>query len=204
MSNPKARIWFRSLLGVAAIVAVPVALTIALRSAYQSSPDPGGVDRSAFDYAQPKEASPPTQTTKTAVPAVRAPDKGVTRVYECRKNGQVIYSGQPCGPDSVRHDVDARRTNTYTSEAYEVSPSQASAPAPGKPVRRDKTTTAPATRDNSPELSDSKKDECGQAQEEIDQINARMRQPYTSTEGELFRERLRKLGDKQDALKCGR
>ncbi len=202
MSNPKARIWLRSLLGVAAIVAVPVVLTIALRSAYQSSSEPGGIDRNVFDYTQPKETVPPPGGAVTA-PASR-PEKGVTGVYECRKNGQVIYSGQPCGPDSVRHDVDARRTNTYTSEAYEVSPSQASAPAPVKPVRREQTTTAPATRDNAPELSDAKKVECGQAQEEIDQINARMRQPYTSAEGEFFRERLRKLGDKQDALKCGR
>jgi hypothetical protein len=202
MSNTKARIWLRSLLGVAAIVAVPVVLVIALRSAYQSSSQPGGIDRNVFDYTQPKETVPPPGGTVTA-PAAK-PEKGVTRVYECRKNGQVIYSGQPCGPDSVTHDVAARRTNTYTSEAYEVSPSQAAAPAPGKPVRRERTTTAPATRDNSPRLSDAKKDECAQAQEEIDQINARMRQPYTSAEGEFFRERLRKLNDKQYELKCGR
>jgi hypothetical protein len=162
MSNTQARIWLRSLLGVAAIVAVPVILVIALRSAYQSSPDPGGVDRSAFDYQQPKEALPP--------------------IYECHKGGQVIYSGQPCGPDAVRHDVDARKTNTYTSEASEVSRSQANAPA----------------------LSDRQGDECAQVQEEIGQINARMRQSYSSSEGEWYRERLRKLNDKLNELKCGR
>ncbi len=202
MSNPKVRIWLRSLLGIAAIAAVPVVLVIALRSAYQSSSQPGGIDRNVFDYTQPKETVPPPGGT-VAAPASEL-EKGVSRVYECRKNGQVIYSGQPCGPDSVRHDVDARRTNTYTSEAYEVSPSQASAPTPGKPVRREQTTTATTKPVDAAELSDAKKDECGQAQEEIDQINARMRQSYTSAEGEFFRDRLRKLADKQDALKCDR
>ena len=205
MRNTRLSIWLRSLLGIAAIVIVPVVLVIALRSAYQSSSQPGGIDRNVFDYTQPKEAAQPTPMPGAAAAPAVQPQQGVTRVYECRnKSGQVIYSGQPCGADSVAHDVDSRRMNTYISEAYEVSPSQAQTPVPGKPLRRERTTTAPATPKSSLELTDARKDECAQAQEEIDQINARMRQAYTSAEGEFFRERLRKLGDKQDALKCGR
>ncbi len=182
MSNTQASIWLRSLLGVAAIVAVPVVLTIALRSAYQSSPDPGGVDRSAFDYKQPKEAPPP--------------------IYECRKGGQVLYSGQPCGPDSVAHDVDVRSTNTNMPEVHGASPSQA--PASGKSVGREPAAQAGVTQEKSPKPAGRQGDECAEAQEEIDQINARMRQPYSSSEGGWYRERLQKLGNKQHELKCGR
>ena len=45
-------------------------------------------------------------------------------------------------------------------------------------------------------------DLCDSIEEQIDRINARMRQPYRSGEGELLRERLLKLSRQRYEAKC--
>ena len=92
----------------------PVILIAVLRSAYQSSPESGKIDRGVFEYAQPGQSTPPARTSDTRVSSAPAQDPDVTRVYECREDGQLVYSGQPCGRDSITRDVDVRDTNTHT------------------------------------------------------------------------------------------
>jgi hypothetical protein len=111
VGSTKSRVWFRSLLGVAVILGGPAILIALLRSAYQSSPEPGKVDPGVFQYtqpAQPARPSPPARATATPVSPPPARNPGVAHVYECRKDGQLIYSGQPCGHDSITRDVDVR------------------------------------------------------------------------------------------------
>jgi hypothetical protein len=164
MRGSNARIWLRSLLGVALILGVPAILVYALRTAYQSSPEPGTISRSVFDYAKPAEAPKPAAPAEPQSASTAAPAPGTTRMYECQENGEAIYSSQPCGSDSVARDINTQVINTSK-----------------RPVR----------------------DACMDAQQEIEQINARMRQPYSKAEGQYYRERLRKLGSRLDELKCG-
>lgn len=200
MSNTKTRIWLRSLLGVALILAVPAILTFALRSAYQTSREPGGVDRSVFDYALPKDAAKPAGTAGTASTPTPAPEREVTRVYECRKDGKVVYSGQPCESGSATHAADARGMNADTSPAYEVPTSPA--PTVSKPVLREQATAA--AEDNSPAATLRRAGECSAVQEEIAQINVRMRKAYSAADGRFLGERLRKLNAKLSESKCAR
>ena len=169
MPGANTRIWLRSVLGVALILGVPGILVYALRAAYQSSPEPGTIDRGVFEYEDPaKNKKPAAPAESPAAPTVApapvpAAATGPTRVYECQRNGVRIYSSQPCGSDSVARDINTHAVNT-------------------KPLNEDA---------------------CSDAQQEIDQIKARMGQPYSQAEGQFFRERLAKLGSRLRELKCG-
>ena len=165
MRGAKVRIWLRSLLGVALILGLPAILVYALRNADQSSPEPGTVDRSVFDYAKPAEATKAVAPAEPPAASTPAPAPGSTRMYECQQNGEPMYSSLPCGSDSVARDVNTQAVNTSNQ--------------PGS-------------------------DACTDARQEIEQMNARMRQPYDKAEGEYYRERLRKLSTRLHELKCGR
>ena len=167
MSRSKVTLWVRLLLGVAVIVGGPLILIAVLRTAYQSSPEPGKIDPGTFEFGKLGPSSPAPRPTDSPRPPAAAQDMHATRLYECRKGGQLIYSGQPCGPDSIEREVNVRDANTSVP--------------PRKPTG-----------------------ECVEAQKEIDQINVLMRQGYSSSEGELYRERLRRLDERMSELNCGR
>lgn len=46
--------------------------------------------------------------------------------------------------------------------------------------------------------------ECAYIDQQIDQLNARMRQKYTSRQGEYMRDQLRGLKERRYDLRCGR
>jgi hypothetical protein len=163
MSPSKVNLWLRLLLGVAVIVGGPLILIAVLRSAYQSSPEPGKIDPGTFEFGKLGPSS--TALRPADSPAAPAQDMHAARLYECRKGGQLIYSGQPCGPDSIEREVNVRDTNT-------------SVPALKFPG------------------------ECADAQKEIDQINALVRQGLSSAEREVYRERLHRLDERMRELKC--
>jgi hypothetical protein len=163
MNRSKVNLWLRLLLGVAVIVGGPLILIAVLRTAYQSSPEPGKIDPGTFEFGKLGPSSPAPRPADS--PAAPAQDMHAARLYECRKGGQLIYSGQPCGPDSVEREVNVRDTNTAPPRLNLAG-------------------------------------ECAAAQKEIDQINGLMRQGYSSSEGELYRERLRRLDERMHELKC--
>lgn len=169
MAGAKIRIWLRSFIGVALILGLPVILVYALRNAYQSSPEPGTIDRSVFDYGKPSESAKPAAPAEPqGVPAavqVPAAAPESTRMYECQQNGEPMYSSQPCGSSSVARNIDTQAVNTSKS------------------------------------MGD---DACADARKEIEQINARMGQPYSKAEGAYYRERLSKLDGRLHELKCDR
>lgn len=142
MARGNAKIWIRSILGVAVIVGLPAILVLALRSAYQSSPEPGKISSSALEFVEAGKEPP------APVP--------------------------PAAPKPP-----------------------AAAPAPELPSPP----PAPAV-DSALSLKES--GECAQVQDEMDEIKVRMGESYTTAEGEFYRERLLKLGNRLHELKCGR
>ncbi len=142
MARGNASIWIRSILGVALIVGLPAILVFALRSAYQSSPEPGKISTSALEFVEAGKEPP----APVPPPAPKPP-----------------------------------------------------APAPAPEL----SSTPPAPAVNSA-LSLQESGECAQVQEEMDEIKARMGQSYTTAEGEFYRERLVKLGNRLHELQCGR
>jgi hypothetical protein len=138
MRSSKAGIWIRIALGIAVIVGGPAVLVGVMRSAYQTSPLPGGIAPATFDYPRPGDVAQAARG-KAAPAAVVA----------------------------------------------------AAAPPPQPP--------APASE---PETSLQPGDPCADARQEISQINARMKQSFTPSEGKYFKERLRKLGEQLKAPEC--
>src|SRR5258705_11479222 len=113
MAGAKIRIWVRSLLGVALILGLPAILVYALRTAYQSSPEPGTIASSVFDYGKPGDTAKAPAAPGAPATSATKPAPGMTRVYECQRNGQSVYSSQPCGRDSVVRDINTQTMNTY-------------------------------------------------------------------------------------------
>jgi hypothetical protein len=142
VARGNASIWIRSILGVALIVGLPAILVYALRSAYQSSPEPGKISTAALEFVEAGKEPP-------------AP----------------------------------------------VPPAAPKPPAPAPAPELSSPPPAPAV-DSALSLQES--GECAQVQEEMDEIKARMGQSYTSAEGEFYRERLLKLGNRLHELKCRR
>jgi len=73
MRNTKAGVWIRIALGVAVIVGGPAILIAVMRSAYQTSPVPGGIDRATFDYPRPGDSAQAARATPAAVTPPAAP-----------------------------------------------------------------------------------------------------------------------------------
>jgi hypothetical protein len=132
--------------------------------------------------------SPITDVGSSLAPARAAPDAPIASVYECWRDEHRILSDQPCGPDaSVRqvtepNRMDAQDTRSLYSPVYVSS-------------RRSGGTWSAGQGANT-------SNRCSSIQEQIDGINARMRQAYTSQEGERFRERLRALTLQRYDAKC--
>ena len=73
MSRSKVTLWVRLLLGVAVIVGGPLILIAVLRTAYQSSPEPGKIDPGTFEFGKLGPSSPaPRPTDSPRPPAVCA------------------------------------------------------------------------------------------------------------------------------------
>jgi len=147
MRNTKAGVWIRIALGVAVIVGGPAILIAVMRSAYQTSPVPGGIDRATFDYPRPGDSAQAVGATPAAVKPPAAP-----------------------------------------------IPAPAIAPAPPP---------SPPAAESEPGTPAQPGDPCADTQQEIAQIKSRMSQAYTPAEGKYFRERLQKLNQQANALKCG-
>jgi hypothetical protein len=174
MGSTRARVWLSAVLGVAVIVGGPVLLILVIQSAYQTSPEPGKIDPGALDFPQLHGSAQPAAAARPATSPPATPSQGFRHLYECRKDGKVVYLSQPCGHEPVAPAAPAKAP-TGTGQAAEA-----------------------------PELTLRQADECGQIQQEIDEINARMRQSYTPSESDWFRERLRKLNERGNQLNCGR
>lgn len=133
----------------------------------------------------PDEQKPPPR-----IVIERAADTPMATVFECRVNGQRIYSDQRCGSMSEEHPIqapnrmDAQDTGILSSPEEVLARSRSELGYALEPV------------------VDTGADECTRIEDEQNSIDARMRKGYTASEGEWFRSRLRVLSARYYDLRC--
>jgi hypothetical protein len=114
-------------------------------------------------------------------------------IYECTVKGQRVVSDRPCGAGA-------------TSRVIEVAP--ATAPLP--PVSQYRPSSPPidgSSARSSVRSSNAAPDntsQCAAVDQEIENLNARMRQRYGSAEGEWLRAEWHRLHQRRYDLRCGR
>ena len=120
----------------------------------------------------------------------RSSPSTIGRVFECEQDGQRVLSDQRCGADAAVREIAApnRMQAQDTSVLYEPLPR--SIQVQKRRAARQRTGSNAAI--------------CTQIDEDKDRINARMRQPYTSWEGERLRARLRELSERRWKARCGK
>jgi hypothetical protein len=140
---------------------------------------------SGVEVTEPRiDVSPAADASSLPVkPAV------IATVYECDEARQKVFSDRPCSEDVRIREViapngmratDVTRYARVGSRSEQVAASAGSAEPPAR----------------------SKISLCKSIDDQIDRINARMRQTYTAAEGEWYREHLRRLDDDRWDAKC--
>lgn len=138
----------------------------------------------------PADAAP----SRDVIPRELAP--GEAAVYECIQDGHKALSDRPCAPGAVARIVDSRELSTYSpvpvtgvaTSRYRSQPASVETPRPTTPNPRQ---SGQGSR-------------CDAIQEDIDRLNARMRQPYSSQEGEWLRKRWHSLKELYYDEGCGK
>jgi len=161
----------------------------------------------SVQIATERTASVPI-TPRTPTPTVYQQPARVTQgrqtyvgVYECVVNGQRVVSDKPCGPGAQARvlevdqpdprDVARQRQRTWAAQqSGRSSHAPRSSSVGAAPVAKE------AARPNDAA--------CASIDQQIEQIDARMRQGYTSQEGEWYRQRLRELKERRHELGCSR
>ena len=116
----------------------------------------------------------------------------IATVYECNDDNGRVLSDQPCGDGAqVRHiEMPNLMRAQPDSNTRSITPSRST---------RTRAARAPI------EQGTSRNEACCESIDvHIDHINARMRQGYTSREGEYLRQRLRELSDQRWEANCHR
>ena len=135
--------------------------------------------------AHPSSGQVPVAQHKsgTATPPV------IETVFECRGDQGLVLSDQPCGSDAQLREISA--PNRMIAEPI-ARPRRLPAPERGRSTVVAAGTTSPGGNAAA----------CASIETEIEKINARMRQQYSSQEGELWRARLRVLSEQRWDAKC--
>ena len=114
-------------------------------------------------------------------------------IYECTVNGQRVVSDRPCGAGATARVLEVAparalppvsQTNGSTQSSVGTLPTQSAARSGN--VAADNTS------------------QCAAVDRAIDDLNSRMRQPYTSQEGEWLRAEWHRLKQQRHDLRCGR
>ncbi len=154
----------------------------------------------AASHYQPP-ASPPTPVAAPAPQPhplissrpMTAPLPPEHHVWECQRNGQKIFSDEPCGSVSAVRDV--RAPNRMD-------------PAPLRPDIVPDPPTAYGEDSATNYASDSEPSQdsptCASLRAQVDVVRARLRQPHGNADGAFYRERLRELTGQQYELHCVR
>jgi len=122
--------------------------------------------------------------------------RSATRVYQCTKNGERVFSDQPCGPDAQARDVAV--VNRMDAVAVKVTSNSRIDPRLNSHVVRHRSTQPKS------EALDAVEQRCKKIGRDKAAIDSRMRSGYSAAQGERLRERLRKLGDEHFELRCSR
>jgi hypothetical protein len=109
-------------------------------------------------------------------------------VYECKVNGQRIFSDQRCSEDATQREISTPNGMT----APKVTTSKSSAPV----ARRQSSDSSSDT--------DKRRETCRKIRQQIDDVHSHMRTGYTAAQGERLNQRLRKLNERYAQQRCER
>jgi hypothetical protein len=148
--------------------------------------------------AAPSPALPPTTSEVVglgerfrAAPS-RNPDQWlVESVFECRQGGVTVFSDHRCGADAAVRAI--RAPNLM--EATPVYSNEEGAPAPIQAAPQIQIQASMSRGGTHDEI-------CREIELEKDRIDARMREGYSSGEGEILRERRNSLSSRYYELRC--
>ena len=148
------------------------------------------------------EIPPPSGAQSAAGLSGRGGSQTVVGVYECVVKGQRVLSDRPCGPEAQVRAVVVDRPDPRDVVQAQQRTQAAQAGTPPAVYRSASTSTAGTTPAEPSEAANASA--CATVDREIAALNARMRQGYTSQEGEWMRQRWRDLQKRRAALKCGK
>jgi hypothetical protein len=169
---------------VIAIGAIAVAFSSANRT---DSSEPRPLIRAAI--APLPDSSVPTPSTLTTEGA-KSPRLPPGRVWECTGNGQRTFSDSPCADRST------------VRQLSEVNRMDATPVPPPATYSRSDSGYAPDYANQSAAQSIDDSSVCEGLRDEVNEIHERMRHLYTNPEGNYYRGRLHKIGDRQYELHC--
>jgi hypothetical protein len=133
-----------------------------------------------------------TESQHQSSSAVRAVDQPVIRsVFQCRQGTVTVFSDHQCGTDAEVRSI--RAPNSMAAQRIDAEQATALQPTLVAPERL---THNPTTRDN---MND---EACREIQREIDSIDGRMRDGYSSGEGEILRTRRDRLTSERYDRRC--
>jgi hypothetical protein len=124
-----------------------------------------------------------THESETATPPV------ITTVFECQGDEGRVLSDQPCGGGARLREISA--PNRMNAEPI-ARPHSLAAPERGRKSVSEVGVGSPRGDAAA----------CARIESAVDSINARMRQQYSSQEGEFWRGRLRELSEQRWNAKC--
>ena len=194
----------RAIFGIAGVVAAAFLLwTYVLGGKLDlptREPMQGAVERVAPVPITPRPAAPAPSADQQPHRANQGRQTDVG-VYECVVNGQRVVSDKPCGPGAQARvlEVDQPDPRNAALLRQQIWTAQQATGSP--PMARPSTYGAPPA---APQQANANDAACRNIDQQIEQVDARMRQGYTSQEGEWYRERLRRLKERRYELGCGR
>jgi Domain of unknown function (DUF4124) len=113
------------------------------------------------------------------------------QVYECKVNGQRIFSDQPCAADAAKREITVE--NTMSAREANIG-SRSSTPQKAKSNRQRKTDVDDA--------DDKRQARCQKLSGDKQTINSKLRAGYNNNQGERLRDRLRKVDNEYYDLRC--
>lgn len=149
----------------------------------RQAPEP--VAKSAAMTA-PAPTRPRVEVRDAPVKAVSS--EAIAIAYECWREGQRILSDRPCGAGASVREIAAPNRMDAQDARRLYSPVAVPSRARGGASTGGRLSGTSAV--------------CDSIEAKIDAINARMRQRYTSWDGERFRERLRDLSQQRYEARC--
>jgi hypothetical protein len=122
---------------------------------------------------------------------VHAAPSHAAQVYECKVNGQRIFSDQPCAADAAKREV----TESNTMSAREANIGYRSSAIKTTDTKRQRSAEADHT-------ADKRLARCAKLNNDKLTVNSKLRAGYKNNEGERLRDRLRKLDGEYYDLRC--
>ncbi len=154
-----------------------------------------GTPKESLPLTPGSRSQPMTDATESQRQSSQAPqyiEQPVIRsVFQCRQGAVTIFSDHQCGTNAEVRSI--RAPNSMAAQPIDAEPATAAQTNWVAPENR---TQSPTTRDN---IND---EVCREIQGEIDRIDARMRDGYSSGEGEVLRARRNKLTSERYDRRC--